>query len=141
MRKAHALLICLLAGLIFLSACTPVAPGREEDEPAGNENENVNSNDNEAENVVEVELVSYEIHMPMTLDAGTITFHVVNNSQDDEHSIEIEGNGIEEELEPHLEPGEEGALTVDLAPGTYRVYCPVDDHADEHGMEIEITVK
>src|SRR5688572_8648759 len=134
MRKLHTLLISLLVGLMFLSACTPVVPGREEDAPAVNENENANNNDNEAENVVEVELVSYEINMPTTLDAGTITFHVINNSDDHEHSIEIEGNGIEKELEPHLQPGEEGTLTVDLAPGTYRVYCPVEDHAEEHGM-------
>lgn len=154
MSKHYASLLALLVGLLVLAACMPVAPAREDDapsEPSLNENDNGNTNDNAAENdnqagteggnVVEVELTSYEIDMPKTLQAGTITFHVVNNSQDDEHSIEIEGEGIEEELEPHLEPGEEGTLTVDLAPGTYRVYCPVNDHAEEHGMEIEITVE
>jgi uncharacterized cupredoxin-like copper-binding protein len=91
--------------------------------------------------MVEVELVSYEIHMPQTLQAGTNTFHVVNHATDEEHSFEIEGNGIEEELESHLQPGEEGTLTVDLPAGTYTVYCPVEDHRTAHGMEIEVTVK
>jgi uncharacterized cupredoxin-like copper-binding protein len=124
MKKLYLLIVVLLIGSFALSACAPaIAP------------------DTEGENVVEVELVSYDIHMPQTLESGSITFHVVNNSDDDEHSIEIEGNGVEVELEPHLQPGEDGTLTVELAPGTYRVYCPVDDHAEEHGMEIEITVK
>jgi uncharacterized cupredoxin-like copper-binding protein len=137
MRKQYAFLMAWLVGLFVLVACAPATTGTENDGPS-----EPSLNDNEGENVVEVELVSYEIQMPMTLKAGTITFHVVNNTPDDEeHSFEIEGNGIEEELEHHLKPGEEASLTVDLAPGTYRVYCPVEDHAEEHGMEIQISVE
>jgi uncharacterized cupredoxin-like copper-binding protein len=129
MRKRYLRQIAILIGLVALSGCVPAPTGVDQNQSTA------------VENVVEVELVSFEIHMPETLQAGTITFDVVNNSEDDEHSIKIEGQGIEEELESHLQPGEEGTLTVDLAPGTYRVYCPVEDHADEHGMEIEITVE
>lgn len=129
MRKHYLQQIAALIPLVVLAGCAPAAT-------------EVDDNRSETgEKVIEVELVSYEIHMPETLQAGTISFHVVNNSEDDEHSMKVEGQGIEEELEPHLQPGEEGTLTVDLAPGTYRVYCPVDDHAEEHGMEIEITVE
>jgi uncharacterized cupredoxin-like copper-binding protein len=30
-------------------------------------------------------------------------------------------------------------LTVDLTPGTYEVYCPIDDHRAQ-GMQVEVTV-
>ena len=47
--------------------------------------------------------------------------------------------GIEEELEQHLQPGASDTITVDLTPGTYAVYCPVDNHEAE-GMRVELTV-
>ena len=56
-----------------------------------------------------------------------------------EHNFEVEGQGIEEELPENLAPGATGTLTVDLAPGTYEVYCPVGNHEDE-GMRVELTV-
>jgi uncharacterized cupredoxin-like copper-binding protein len=90
-------------------------------------------------NRVSVHLVEYEIHMPTTIPAGTTTFDVENAGKR-KHSIEIEGNGIEVELEPVLEPGGKGSLTVELRPGTYKVYCPVGDHADKRGMVTSINV-
>jgi uncharacterized cupredoxin-like copper-binding protein len=67
-----------------------------------------------------------------------VTFAVTNDGTI-QHSFEIEGNGLEEELEAPLDPGSTGMLTVDLSPGTYEVYCPIDAHADQ-GMRTEITV-
>lgn len=74
-----------------------------------------------------------------TVQAGTVTFEVTNNGQAP-HNLEVEGNGIEEELESDLQAGDSGTLTVDLEPGTYEWYCPVGDHA-EQGMEGELTVE
>jgi uncharacterized cupredoxin-like copper-binding protein len=71
--------------------------------------------------------------------AGTVTFDVTNDGQVT-HNLEVEGDGIEEELEQDLQPGDSGELTVDLQPGTYEWYCPVDEHA-EQGMEGTLTVK
>jgi uncharacterized cupredoxin-like copper-binding protein len=71
--------------------------------------------------------------------AGTVTFNVSNDGEI-VHNLEVEGNGIEEELEQDLQPGDSGELTVDLEPGTYEWYCPIDDHA-EQGMEGELTVE
>jgi uncharacterized cupredoxin-like copper-binding protein len=71
--------------------------------------------------------------------AGTVTFDVTNDGQV-VHNLEVEGNGVEEELEQDLQPGDSGKLTVDLQPGTYEWYCPVDEHA-EQGMEGELTVE
>jgi uncharacterized cupredoxin-like copper-binding protein len=129
MRKRLMLVIVLLFG-VLLAGCTP-SPATT----TGGGGEGT---------IVNVELVSMEIRFPdgkPDLSAGTVTFHVKNVTTDgEEHSFEIEGNGIEEELENHLQPGEEGDLTVTLEAGTYTIYCPVEDHREE-GMEDELTVK
>lgn len=78
---------------------------------------------------VEVRLHGREIEMAPSLPQGRVTFVVVNEG-DAEHGFEIEGRGIEEEIES-LAPGEAGELTVHLEPGTYSIYCPVADHEDE----------
>ena len=87
---------------------------------------------------VEVRLHGRTIEMPASLPAGETTFMVANEGED-EHSLEIEGNGLEEELESSLQPGESGELTVELEPGTYTVYCPVGDHREE-GMVTTLRV-
>jgi|GEM_PF-986088 len=80
---------------------------------------------------VEVRLHGREIEMAPSLPQGRVTFVVVNEG-DAEHGFEIEGRGIEEEIES-VGPGETAELTVHLEPGTYSVYCPVSDH-EEEGM-------
>jgi uncharacterized cupredoxin-like copper-binding protein len=87
---------------------------------------------------VAVSLMEFAIDMPTELPAGQTTFEVTNDGTI-EHNFEVEGQGIEEELPENLAPGASGTLTVDLAPGTYEVYCPVGNHADE-GMRVELTV-
>jgi uncharacterized cupredoxin-like copper-binding protein/quercetin dioxygenase-like cupin family protein len=87
---------------------------------------------------VAVSLSEYTIAMPAELPAGPTTFSITNAGTM-EHNFEIEGQGIEEELEANLAPGASGALTVDLAPGAYEIYCPVAGHADM-GMRLELTV-
>lgn len=90
-------------------------------------------------NVISVRIVDYAFEMPNQIAAGTVTFNV-ENAGERKHNFEIEGEGIEEELERDLEPGQTGSLTVELKPGRYRVYCPVGDHAKKHGMETTLTV-
>ncbi len=87
-----------------------------------------------------VTLSEWKIDMPAELQAGTTTF-VLRNVGEFPHTIEIEGQGIEEVLEPPLQAGETKTLTVDLEAGTYEVYCPVGDGRHrEQGMELELTV-
>ena len=88
--------------------------------------------------LVEVTETEFAIEMPDTLPAGPVTFRVTNAGTV-EHNFEVEGQGIEEEFDENLPPGETRELTLDLQPGTYEVYCPVGDHGDR-GMRLELTV-
>jgi uncharacterized cupredoxin-like copper-binding protein len=57
------------------------------------------------------------------------------------HSLEIEDvNGEDKEIEGEISPGQSGTLKVNLPPGKYEFYCPVDGHK-ELGMTGDITVK
>ncbi len=88
-----------------------------------------------------VELTATEYKFdPSTVElakSGEMTFTLVNDGQVT-HALEIEGQGIEEESD-EIEGGATTALTVDLEPGEYEFYCPVDDHR-EKGMEGTLTV-
>jgi uncharacterized cupredoxin-like copper-binding protein len=83
-----------------------------------------------------------------TVTAGKVTFAAVNDSKDTIHEMLVaplpEGatelpyitdeNRIDEEGALYLgevselDPGKSGALTVDLAPGTYVVFCNIPGH-------------
>ena len=86
--------------------------------------------------VVEVSLSDFAIDIATEMTAGPTTFNITNTGAVP-HNFEIEGQGIEQELEANLEPGQTGSYTVDLAPGTYTAYCPVDGH---RGMGMEVTI-
>jgi uncharacterized cupredoxin-like copper-binding protein len=87
---------------------------------------------------VPVSLAEFAISMPATLPAGRVTFAITNDGTI-AHSFEIEGGTVEKELKTPLEPGQTDMLSVNLDPGTYTVYCPIDDHRGQ-GMELEVTV-
>jgi plastocyanin len=73
----------------------------------------------------------------LSASAGSVTIKLVNDS-DTPHAVEVEGNGVEEESDTVT--GGDVSLTVDLKPGEYTYYCPVDQHRQE-GMEGTLTVK
>lgn len=121
----------------------PAAPADEEEideeaEEAEEVEETEEVEEEVSEETVAVSLVDGAIEMPTTLSAGLVTFEITNDGSV-AHSFEIEGEGLEEELDEALEPGETATLTVELQAGSYRVYCPVGDHAEE-GMELEVEV-
>lgn len=79
---------------------------------------------------------------PDTIQAGHITFRVRNMGRL-EHAFEVEGQDGEWVVEL-ITPGEERTLTVDLTPGTYRIYCPLDDEHGDHdqrGMVSTLVVR
>jgi uncharacterized cupredoxin-like copper-binding protein len=123
MRPALAVL-----AILALAACGPT----EEDEGA---TEGTPPAEGTA---IEVVLTEFQIDMPTSIPAGAITFDVANSGEMT-HNFEVEGNGVEETLEEDLAPNQTASLSVELEPGTYTVYCPIGDHADQ-GMEIELEV-
>jgi uncharacterized cupredoxin-like copper-binding protein len=88
---------------------------------------------------VQVTLDGRRIDMPNTLPPGKTAF-VVHNKGTEKHSFEIEGAGVDDELNTALNPNETKVLHVELKPGRYEVSCPVKDHDDE-GMKLYLTVK
>lgn len=91
-----------------------------------------------ADHKVEVKLTEFKMEMSTTVAAGPTTF-TVTNAGSDVHSFEVEGNGMEKRLATHLQAGQTKTLQVDLKPGTYKVYCPVDGHK-MIGMSLNLTV-
>jgi uncharacterized cupredoxin-like copper-binding protein len=87
--------------------------------------------------VVDVHLTEYTIAMPPVIAAGNVTLRVSNNGSTS-HGLEIEGNGVHQDV--RMNAGEVKMLTVELKPGTYQVYCPVDDHKGK-GMQMSLTVR
>ena len=73
----------------------------------------------------------------LSAKAGKVTFTYDNPSQVP-HAFEVEGNGVEEETDTITES--DASVTVDLKPGTYEYYCPVDGHKAA-GMKGTLTVK
>jgi plastocyanin len=130
-----ALNVLLLGILLGLIACSEPGGGGAGQTPAG---ETATSPAPAQATTTEVGLSEYQIEMPTSLSAGSQAFSVTNNGTI-EHNFEIEGQGIEESFGNNLSPGEAQTMQLDLAPGTYEVYCPVDNHR-EQGMEIQLTV-
>jgi uncharacterized cupredoxin-like copper-binding protein len=70
--------------------------------------------------------------------AGKVTLEMSNPS-DLPHAVELEANGEEAEGDT-VEKGGTSKATLDLKPGKYEFYCPVDGHKAA-GMTGELTVK
>lgn len=94
-----------------------------------------------------------------TVSAGTVTFAVTNASKDIVHEMILSPAPADGKMMPYLadqyrvdedaaghlgevselEPGKTGALTVDLKPGKYVLFCNIPAHF-MNGMWTEITV-
>jgi uncharacterized cupredoxin-like copper-binding protein len=86
----------------------------------------------------EVHLIEYSIHLPESVPAGRVAFNVENGGKED-HAFVIEGNGVQQKTNT-LKRGDTAALEVELKPGTYTVYCPIDGHRGK-GMSTTLIVK
>ncbi len=75
-----------------------------------------------------------------TVPTGDVEF-TVTNSGTVLHAFEVEGQGVEKELAP-INVGATSALRLTLPPGTYELYCPIDNGAHKKmGMiaHLEVT--
>jgi plastocyanin len=71
--------------------------------------------------------------------AGSVTF-AITNAGSIPHGFEVEGQGIEREIEM-IQPGASDTLTLTLKAGSYEVYCPVgSDSHKKLGMDTHLKV-
>lgn len=80
-----------------------------------------------AAKTADVQLTEYQITMPDSIPSGPMTLNIANAGKED-HSFVIEGNGYHNALTEPLKRCDRSTLDIDLKPGTYQVYCPVDGH-------------
>ncbi|GIW06497.1 MAG: hypothetical protein KatS3mg060_1302 [Dehalococcoidia bacterium] len=66
-----------------------------------------------------------------SLTAGSYTF-VARNVGEKRHNLILDGNGIYKQTR-EIGFGGQDSFTVDLVPGTYKLYCDIGDHI-ERGM-------
>jgi len=89
---------------------------------------------------VAVRLSEWKLELSqLTVPTGEIEI-TVKNGGTMPHALEIEGQGIEKELEP-ISAGATSKLRLNLPPGSYELYCPIGDGAHEKmGMIAHIEV-
>jgi plastocyanin len=77
----------------------------------------------------------------LTAKAGKVTIAMVNPSGNSlPHAIAIEGNGVDQDGQTVQPGGGPSRVSLDLKPGTYTFYCPVDGHRAA-GMQGTLTVR
>lgn len=129
--KYVVVMLAVLASFTF-AACGGGQPAAEQ--PAAPPVAPAPSGDAQA---VEVAMSEFKFDLtPAEVRAGRVRF-ALKNTGAVEHSFVIEdvGKGTEQ-----VRPGQETALEVELAPGTYTVICDVAGHR-EAGMTLELVVK
>jgi plastocyanin len=73
----------------------------------------------------------------LSAKAGKVTINFDNPSST-AHAVAVEGNGVDKDGKTVTQG--KNSLTVDLKPGKYTFYCPVDGHR-QAGMEGTLTVQ
>lgn len=87
---------------------------------------------------LEIELRDFELSpSDFTVPAGEITFTLVNAGRFT-HDFRVEGEAVDEKS-PRVSAGRQDDWSITLAPGTYRISCPISNHADR-GMVGTLTV-
>lgn len=134
-RTVLLLFIVVMAALWLLVGC-----GREGSGGGGNGYNAPSGAKDSVLKTIRIEETEFRLEpVEITLDKpGTYVFEAVN-SGDTVHALEVEGEGIEEKTQ-EIQPGQSATLKVELAAGTYELYCPVGGHKEE-GMEGTLTVK
>ena len=77
--------------------------------------------------------------MPTALPTTSVRL-TVKNLGTQPHGFVIEGNGLRRALDEPLQPNKEAKLEIELPPGTYRAYSPVDADA-ERGLALQVIVQ
>jgi len=91
--------------------------------------------------VLTAELNEWKVSLASdTISAGPVTLQV-HNAGTITHAFELEGNGVEKRTPP-IAPDSTSALTVDLKPGKYEIYCSLASGMHmKMGMKTNLTVR
>lgn len=84
---------------------------------------------------VEVLITENKIEMPVSLEAGAITF-VVKNGGTEAHNLQITKGEWKVMLEENIEPGTTGHLTATLQAGTYEVSDPISEDIEKVQLRV-----
>ncbi|HUF66389.1 MAG TPA: cupredoxin domain-containing protein [Gemmatimonadaceae bacterium] len=144
-------LLALVLPVVMATACTPAeerdiadtgalaVPPATTTTPAGT----MPTDTGQAARTVHVVLNEWRVSpSEMTLAAGPVLFHVMNEGQY-QHALQVQ-RGSDEWETGNVRAGGTGTVTVNLTPGTYTLYCPVADAQGNHrqmGMQTTITVR
>jgi phosphohistidine phosphatase SixA/plastocyanin len=98
------------------------------------------STQGEGASPVNVRLSEWKLELSrLTVPTGEVEFTVTNGGTM-LHAFEVEGQGLEKDLEP-IKVGATSTLRLTLPPGTYSLYCPIDSGAHKRmGMIAHIEV-
>ncbi len=75
-----------------------------------------------------------------TVAAGPVEFDVINLGEDDHNFTVSAQDGTVVGQIPVLHPGDEPTFTLNLPPGTYKLWCNIPGH-DQLGMHATLTVQ
>jgi uncharacterized cupredoxin-like copper-binding protein len=89
---------------------------------------------------VPVKLSEWKIELAHdTVRAGSVTFRV-SNTGSITHGFYVRGEGVDKGSR-EIPAGQSGALTVNLKPGTYEIFCPMSDESHKKaGMVKKLVV-
>jgi plastocyanin len=122
----------IAAALLALTACSTSANPTG---PAAGEPTSASASDTGIP--VEVGEHEYSITLPRkNFTPGTYTF-VVDNTGRAGHDLTIKGPGVE--VAKIMPAGSQAEVVVALRPGTYELWCSIDNHRDR-GMRQTVTV-
>ena len=82
---------------------------------------------------------SLVVQDPDAIPPGPAVFTVTNGGKQ-VHNLFIEGPGVSKAAGDSMPVGMTANVNVDLAPGTYTLYCPVLDHRTK-GEELKLIIK
>ncbi|KAB2379949.1 hypothetical protein [Actinomadura montaniterrae] len=113
---------------------SPTAPGATTPAPGGGAPANPKAT------TVTVTEKEYSLKLSQTtFKAGPYIF-IAKNAGTMQHALAISGPGITNaKVTPGISPGQQAKLNLSLQPGTYKLWCPIDDHR-ALGMQTKITV-
>jgi plastocyanin len=119
---AFALLALALAAGVVLAIVSSLNSDESNNSPA-------------ARPTIDVTLTDYQFIAPVEVPSGDLRFNLRNGGSET-HNFGIRGRGISTDIRS----GDSGSFEIDdLPPGTYTMYCDIDDH-EARGMVADLVV-